>query len=44
MKNAYFITVYFLNMQGRTQIFLKIAENMINEYSYWMVIYFFYIK
>ena len=44
MKKCIFYYCIFLNMQGRTQIFLKIAENMIDEYSYWMVICFFCIK
>ena len=44
MKKCIFYYCIFKNMQGWIQISSKIAENMIDEYLYWMVICFFCIK
>lgn len=38
------LLLYILKYAGGIQIFSKIAENMIDEYSYWMVICSFCIK
>ena len=38
------LLLYILKYAGVDLNILKIAENMIDEYSYWMVICFFSIK